>query len=434
MRRFWAAFRQYSWKIIAAPAVVIAFDVLNAVVRWLINQILGTAAIDELQAWAQKYDATAFIAKMIALAETNPVVVSVILAAIVFTYAAIRSEIAVRSHPERFGQQLSPPDESQEPEIPLDEPPSRTEKRKKERIHANVTPQQLMDLYQGRMTAEATALAEPYFGKWVTWTATVHDKEKDVDFFDEISWSVTWIPESDQLAKVTMWFSSDWTDRIAVLQKAEQIIVTGKISDVGLSSVVIRECELMETTVPKPAPLPEQKSQLKQTSNIVAMDTQSDVLIDDPFIPGFYGCRAVIARFHNKPLPDVVIAEADKVTASITYSGRKGEQVHVVRGVWRIGPSNCLTNHVDFGIDSVRELILAMWEKEDALFTVEDLSDDRANASIRRIPLQDSDYEGRIQFTIGGRLDKHEYRFTLLVPLGFAEFDGLDTKRDSGVK
>src|SRR5208337_3864395 len=120
MNRFRAAFRRYCWKILAAPAVVVGFDLLKFAVRWLTEQILGNAAWEEAQSWAQGYNVLAIFTTLATLAETNPVAASVVVAALVVVYAAIRSEYEVRMRPERFTE---PP----KPELPTEVPPKEKE-------------------------------------------------------------------------------------------------------------------------------------------------------------------------------------------------------------------------------------------------------------------------------------------------------------------
>jgi hypothetical protein len=111
VQRFWAAFRQRLrlWKV-AAGAIGIF---LVKVVRWLIDLALGNATIDQIQQWTREYKVSAYVASLVALAEANPATASVIVAAVVVIYAAIRSEIEVQHHAGKGAAPL-------ESEIPLD--------------------------------------------------------------------------------------------------------------------------------------------------------------------------------------------------------------------------------------------------------------------------------------------------------------------------
>jgi len=146
-----------------------------------------------------------------------------------------------------------------------------------------------------------------------------------------------------------------------------------------------------------------------------------DPLDDDPDSHA----QALIASFHNEPLAHAFVGIAKNVTASITYECGKGwnyEFARVIKAVW-LTDQGSLANHVDFEVNSVRRLILAIQHPRIEFLALENLSDDTTEdarkvvAAIHRVPLE-IPAEGprcraHVQFRINGQVCAQKFGFVL---------------------
>ena len=303
MRRFWGTFKGYLQGAAISPAIIVVANLLIYAVRWAAQQLLSQEFLIQFNASVQRHNVPAALFKLVEFAESNPVGASLILAAVAVAYGAIRSEIELRIHPERY---------------------------------------------------PVPAALEP------TSTPQVRD--------------------IDSVAKVPA------------------------VSPVVPNIIAIR-------------------------AEVMTLEEADDAEIDSATgqsLPGIRQFRALVATFHNQPLPDRDIASANKVTASyhLLWTGRTGPRRRTS------GASNegyldrwlfLAQQSLDFAIDSVRQLILAR-QNQAGKFVALDSRDSGAASTLswcgwgNQIPLnrlQGSRCSAVVQLTINGRVSEQHYEFNL---------------------
>jgi hypothetical protein len=112
-----------------------------------------------------------------------------------------------------------------------------------ERIVANVTPDFLMDFFQGELQVEARKRVASYIGKWVNWSGLV----EDITALARDGRSVSFLlpqPPFSLIRSVFMDFDAKWVDRISILNKGDRITVFGRIETTTQGWVQLGDCEL----------------------------------------------------------------------------------------------------------------------------------------------------------------------------------------------
>jgi hypothetical protein len=96
VKRFGRLFRLYVRPIFIVPWVVFGFSIL----RWIVEQVLGGETYDQFHALAQRHSVSAWATSLLTFAHANPATASVIVAAAVVVYAALRSEYEIQTSPQ----------------------------------------------------------------------------------------------------------------------------------------------------------------------------------------------------------------------------------------------------------------------------------------------------------------------------------------------
>jgi hypothetical protein len=115
-------------------------------------------------------------------------------------------------------------------------PPSR-------RITIEATPDFLMNLYSGKMSAEGDRIFAPYVGKWIAVSGTVSnvmisDGESQVQTFS--------LTKEGAYRSIVMNFDKNWNDRLSVLSRDQKISAHCEISKANEAYLFVRHCEFDE--------------------------------------------------------------------------------------------------------------------------------------------------------------------------------------------
>ena len=134
---------------------------------------------------------------------------------------------------------------------PVVAPPWATE-RPREYVNEAVTPKYLVDMLDGKTSAQANALAKQYYGAWIRVGGTVLDVDDDP--YVSLSLRLGEDQTSGSMASlkvpITVFakFDEDWKDRVLRVPPRATIRVVGKITrispDVG-GAVSLEHCEIV---------------------------------------------------------------------------------------------------------------------------------------------------------------------------------------------
>lgn len=105
------------------------------------------------------------------------------------------------------------------------------------RIYVDVSPIYLTDLYRGRTSIQADALAAVYKGKWIEVTGKVND-------ISDAFGGVTIFIVCDDSRMVTAGFPKDKKDKISHTAHGAIISLHGKILEINSYVVKLEECDL----------------------------------------------------------------------------------------------------------------------------------------------------------------------------------------------
>ena len=115
-------------------------------------------------------------------------------------------------------------------------PPSR-------RITIEATPDFLMNLYSGKMSAEGDRIFAPYVGKWITVSGTV----SNVTIGDSESQVLTFsLTKEGAYRSIVMYFDKNWNDRLSVLSRDQKISSHCEIRKANESYLYVGHCEFNE--------------------------------------------------------------------------------------------------------------------------------------------------------------------------------------------
>jgi len=123
-------------------------------------------------------------------------------------------------------------------------------KTKRQFLPANITPEYLTDLFDGRTDLQAKHLVEPYIGKWMRVAGLLGN----VGIPDEHSTQVTFEKMGifdgggrfETHGHLYMHFKPVWEDRLAVLRPKTSIAVLGRLRKLNWVEVHLEDCELVD--------------------------------------------------------------------------------------------------------------------------------------------------------------------------------------------
>jgi hypothetical protein len=131
----------------------------------------------------------------------------------------------------------------------------------------NVTPDELVEFFEGHTSIQAQKLVAPYIGKWIEVSGLLGD----VNPLAEDAAEVTFRPESTMagmpvgVVTVMSFRTKEWVDRLAVLKHKDPIAVQGKIREIRSLRVYLDDCELLD----QPRSEPKEKNPLSVTPSAV---------------------------------------------------------------------------------------------------------------------------------------------------------------------
>ena len=111
------------------------------------------------------------------------------------------------------------------------------EPSRESRIYSDMTPKALSDFYTDRTMAEGDRLAFPYLNKWLRLTGVVHD----VKIYDAGNGTVFTEGHNGLL---TLRFKKEWKSSIEVLRTGDSLKTEGRLVEIGLSNLVLEDCEI----------------------------------------------------------------------------------------------------------------------------------------------------------------------------------------------
>ena len=128
---------------------------------------------------------------------------------------------------------------NEEPSLVTDKPKN---KKVKEREISPRTPEELAEMADDseRTSIEVETLIEQQIGTWIT----VKGKLREAQNVGNHS-ILVWVERaSDSFFTVSLFFDIKWFSRIQMLSKGDEIVVTGKVREIGRYQVSLEECEL----------------------------------------------------------------------------------------------------------------------------------------------------------------------------------------------
>jgi hypothetical protein len=113
------------------------------------------------------------------------------------------------------------------------------------REYVSVTPQDLRRLFEGRTTAQGTALANQYVGKWMIVSGRLGDIWPLRPGMHRFQVTLAIGPLAIMsYYQVFLWFNEEWKERVEARQRGEQITVHGKVAEVQAIDVNLHDCEI----------------------------------------------------------------------------------------------------------------------------------------------------------------------------------------------
>jgi tRNA_anti-like len=104
-----------------------------------------------------------------------------------------------------------------------------------------ITPEFLSAFSDGHTAMQANELIKPYVGKWMKVTGQIRNVESHRIL------SMLTFESADQVSGIPiMCFTTEWTDRLAMLRRGEGVTVVGRITGASQHSVSLENCELVE--------------------------------------------------------------------------------------------------------------------------------------------------------------------------------------------
>jgi hypothetical protein len=116
--------------------------------------------------------------------------------------------------------------------------PVKTSESPDGKIFIDVGPIYLTDLYRGRTSIQADALATVYKGKWIAVTGKVND------ISDAFGDGLTLFISSEDNRMITARFSEDKKDKISHMAHGAIVSLHGKIHDINSFAIKLQECDL----------------------------------------------------------------------------------------------------------------------------------------------------------------------------------------------
>ncbi len=108
------------------------------------------------------------------------------------------------------------------------------------RVVIDVKPDHLMGLYRDHTHIQAEKLAEAYIGKWIKISAQVQN-------VSALASGITITVKETSLDLIFLRFGIEWADRVTTFQRKQKITVVGEIERIQFDSLVLINCELVET-------------------------------------------------------------------------------------------------------------------------------------------------------------------------------------------
>jgi hypothetical protein len=107
----------------------------------------------------------------------------------------------------------------------------------------DVTKEFLIGLLQGRTDIQAQKLVSLYLGKWMKVSGRLGNILSSTGTRFQVTFEF-----SGKLTDLYMWFGEQWADRLSIITPGQNLVVIGKITEIGPSSYVsLDECELLDS-------------------------------------------------------------------------------------------------------------------------------------------------------------------------------------------
>ena len=127
----------------------------------------------------------------------------------------------------------------------------RKPKRKtyKNRRLLNVSPEALMEIYKDKTTMQGDAVAKEVHGKWLEYTGKIYYVD-DYSIGSAIQYHVTFkhyvMPDTYYGVISAIFEDQKWKGRLVLLSPGQEITVIGKIFKIGINSLSLSQCEIVE--------------------------------------------------------------------------------------------------------------------------------------------------------------------------------------------
>ena len=110
-------------------------------------------------------------------------------------------------------------------------------------VGSNITPEYLSRLFDGHTQLQTQSLTNIYIGKWMR----VSGRVEDVSSGSRTMSATLELSRIHLYPKVSLTFDKvKWNDRISILTVGDDIVVDGRISNIGQTWTYLEDCEILE--------------------------------------------------------------------------------------------------------------------------------------------------------------------------------------------
>ncbi len=133
------------------------------------------------------------------------------------------------------------------PSVPIVAEPER------DRSLIDVSPFEIVRLFDEHLTPQAQTLLEPYIGKRLRLTIKVSDARiygSGPEMFYSVHGTIPSPTDPNWVGvHVHLYFDANWKDRVLMLKRDKSITAIGEISEAGSRSITLQHCELVDQNV-----------------------------------------------------------------------------------------------------------------------------------------------------------------------------------------